>query len=86
MLNVEMNAMMGTLALYVTSYNRFPPWLTNMHRLKKIATPNDTGSDGLSIEQRMRDLLKGIANSITRCTKLCDSYYKRHITGTWCEY
>src|SRR5882757_3277155 len=60
----------------------FPPITVRSHicSLDKVVT-SDQRADGVTIEQRLRDRMLGIANSIKQCAKLCDSYQKRSTAG-----
>ena len=60
----------------------FSPMAVRSHTcsLKNIVT-SDQETDGVTIEQRLRDRILGIANSIKQCAKLCDSYQKRSTAG-----
>ncbi|KAI0369608.1 hypothetical protein BV20DRAFT_945606 [Pilatotrama ljubarskyi] len=47
--------------------------------LKRIASSDRTGADGLSIEDRLMQRLIGVVESIKACAKVCDSYHKRNL-------
>ena len=78
-LNVAMCDMMEVMAL---SVKIFSPITVRSHTcsLKNVVN-SDQGADGVTIEQRLRGRMLGIADSIKQCAKLCDSYQKRSIAG-----
>ena len=51
-------------------------------RLKQVADPKAPGPGGLSIEDRLRQRMGAIIDTIKRCAKVCDSYQKRSTAGT----
>lgn len=43
---------------------------------------DDRGTDGVSIEARLRDRMKAIAKDIETCAATCDSFQKKKLIGT----
>ena len=79
-LNVTMCDMMQVMTLSVNP--PFPSWCAYTPcSLKNVATPKDRGEDGKTIEQRLRDRMAGIIDSIKECAKLCHTYKNRLTIG-----
>ncbi|KAG8806128.1 hypothetical protein FRC19_007457 [Serendipita sp. 401] len=47
--------------------------------LRSIKDPQQTAPDGTTIEGRMQDLMKRIAEDINKCGNACDTYTKKHV-------
>ena len=52
-------------------------------RLKQVINAKAPGPDGLSIEDRLKQRLGSIIDTIKRCAKVCDSYQKRPTAGMY---
>ena len=79
-LNVTMCDMMQVMTLSVNP--PFPSWYAHTPcSLKHVATPQDQGEDGKTIERRLRDRMAGITDSIEECAKLCYTYKNRRTIG-----
>ncbi|KAJ7181386.1 hypothetical protein C8R43DRAFT_1170245 [Mycena crocata] len=46
--------------------------------LKKVPSPKEVGPDGKSIEDRLRQRMGSIIDSIKYCAKICDTYQHQH--------
>ena len=75
-LHLAMCDMMQTLTLYVCLHAS----LSKSHsaakpRLKQVTNVNERGPDGFSVEDRLKQRLGAVIDTIKLCAKLCDSYY-----------
>ena len=79
-LNVTMCDMMQVMTLSVNP--PFPSWHAHTpSSLKDVATSQDQGEDGKTIEQRLRDRMAGITDSIKECAKVYYTYKNRRTIG-----
>lgn len=57
-----------------------------IHRLRKMKDPDERGPDGMTIKDRMQELMQAIANDIKACGSACDVYMRKSFLGTVMSY
>ena len=55
--------------------------LTRLRRLQFIDGPSNVGTDGVTIQERLQNLVDMMAEDIRQCANACDAYAKRNLVS-----